>query len=119
MGRRLIPGKDKIDEEWVKKEVKAILKKYKVAYFMPSASIYGKVGSHDFICCYQGRFITIETKAGKKKPSDMQTDFAEKVQAQRGTCLLINEHNYKVVEQVLILLMHTPHVAIRGHVFVS
>ena len=101
MGRKLQPGVDKIDEDWVKKEVKAILKKYpSLHFFMPPANMYGKSGTHDFIVCQQGLFWTIETKAGRNPPTDNQIDFAENISDAGGISLCINEHTLAEVEYV-------------------
>ena len=52
----------------VKQKVKAVLKKHGVWYFMPVPCGYGLAGVPDFICCVQGKFLGIETKApGKAK----------------------------------------------------
>jgi hypothetical protein len=51
----------------VKNKVKDILKANDIWYFMPAANGYGKVGVPDFICCWNGRFLAIETKAPGKK----------------------------------------------------
>lgn len=103
MGRKLQPGVDKIDEDWVKNQVKLILKRYKpdgLHYYMPVAGAYGKSGTHDFIVCQQGRFWTIETKAGKNTPTDNQIDFAEDIRKAGGISLCINEHNVAEVHYV-------------------
>jgi hypothetical protein len=46
----------------VKRAVKKRLKELGVYYFMPVQNGLGRVGIPDFICCYKGRFIAIETK---------------------------------------------------------
>lgn len=52
----------------VKQAVKKLLKQHDIYYFMPTQSGYGVVGIPDFICCYHGFFLAIETKApGKLK----------------------------------------------------
>lgn len=95
MGRKFKPGVDKVSEEWVKKEVKAILDDFGVQYFMPSASMYGKAGAHDFICCAVGHYVSIEAKtsSNSKGATDLQIEFAKDVRAAGGVALLINEHH--------------------------
>lgn len=101
MGRALEPGVDKIPEEWVKDKVKAILKKYtRVKWDMPPASMYGNAGRHDFIVCQRGLYWTIETKAGKNGPSELQVGFAEDIAKAGGISLVINEFNYLEVDTV-------------------
>lgn len=101
MGRKLVPGVDKIDEDWVKAQVKLTLKRFPdLHYYMPVAGVYGKSGTHDFIICQRGLFWTIETKAGSNKPTDNQIDFANDIAKAGGISLCINEHTVAEVEYV-------------------
>ena len=61
----------------VKAAVKKLLKSRGIYYYMPSQTGYGIVGVPDFICCDNGRFIGIETKAPGKRS---QTTPNQKVQ---------------------------------------
>jgi hypothetical protein len=58
-------------ESLVKKEIKKGLAEMGIYYFMPVQSGYGK-RTVDFICCYKGRFIAIEAKAGANRTSKFQ-----------------------------------------------
>ncbi len=102
MGRKLIPGLDKIDEDWVKKEVKLLLKPWlhQLHWWMPPAGMYGVSGQHDFLIVQNHRFWSIETKAGKNKPTDNQIDFANGVAKGGGISLCINEWNLAEVSFV-------------------
>lgn len=51
----------------VKAAVKAFLKAKGVWYCMPMGTGFGNSGVPDFLCCYNGRFIAIETKAHGKR----------------------------------------------------
>jgi hypothetical protein len=52
----------------VKAVVKKLLKAKDIWYFAPMQNGMGVVGIPDFICCWGGRFLAIETKApGKLK----------------------------------------------------
>jgi len=90
----------------VKKDVKKLLvalKKRKMAHwFMPSASIFGKAGAHDFICCIRGRFVTIETKARNVRPTDLQIDFGQDVMKAGGICYKVHPGNWKAVAKEII-----------------
>ncbi len=55
----------------VKEQVKKLLKAHGVYYHMPVQNGLG-APTLDFICCHNGRYIAIETKAPKKKPSPRQ-----------------------------------------------
>jgi hypothetical protein len=53
-------------EAKVKADVKKFLKSIGCWYFLPVSNGMGQVGIPDFICCYRGRFVAIETKAPGK-----------------------------------------------------
>lgn len=74
----------------VKDRVKKLLKKYGVYYHMPVLGAMGKP-SLDFICCYKGYFIAIETKAGNKQPTTRQEITMNEIRAAGGFVFLINE----------------------------
>jgi hypothetical protein len=51
----------------VKDAVKKELRKRDIWYFMPMQNGFGVVGIPDFICCWEGKFLAIETKAPGKR----------------------------------------------------
>lgn len=62
-------------ERAIKDAGKKILKDLPIWYYMPAASVYGRRGVPDFVCCLRGRFIGIEAKredVGAKGLSPMQ-----------------------------------------------
>ncbi len=59
-------------EAKVKKEIKAWLDSLGAYWFMPVQTGMGINGTPDFLCCIQGRFLGIETKAPGKKPNPWQ-----------------------------------------------
>jgi hypothetical protein len=48
--------------------------------------------SLDFICCHQGRYFGIETKAGKGKPTPRQETTIKQIRDAGGLAFVINEH---------------------------
>ena len=50
----------------VKQAVKQYLKRRGIWFYMPIQNGMGQVGIPDFICCWNGRFLAIETKAPGK-----------------------------------------------------
>lgn len=50
----------------VKKQVREFLRKHDIWFYQPVQNGMGVVGIPDFICCWKGRFIAIETKAPGK-----------------------------------------------------
>lgn len=53
----------------VKAAVKKVLQSRNIWFFMPMQNGFGVVGIPDFICCWRGQFIAIETKAPGKRNS--------------------------------------------------
>jgi len=51
----------------VKQAVKKELTARDIWYFMPMQNGFGVVGIPDFICCWEGHFLAIETKAPGKR----------------------------------------------------
>lgn len=95
------PGDKRIKEDWVKKKVKEILKTYpRIMVDMPAANMYGASGRHDFIICQHGLMWTIETKAGKNKPTANQVRYAEEVKHAGGMSILVNEFNLELVSRI-------------------
>lgn len=50
----------------VKKAVREFLRKHDIWFYQPVQNGMGQVGIPDFICCFRGHFIAIETKAPGK-----------------------------------------------------
>jgi Holliday junction resolvase len=88
-------------EKKVKTKVVEILKGFGAYYFYASTGGYGASGVPDIICCYRGRFIGIECKAGKGKTTALQEKNIANIYAQGGLAMVVNEDN---IEEVRILL---------------
>ena len=54
-------------ESKVKERVRAYLKSEKVWFYQPMQNGMGRVGIPDFVCCWNGKFLGIETKAPGKR----------------------------------------------------
>lgn len=85
----------------VKAKVKAVLKNLGAYYVMPVTGGYGNSGAPDFLVCYKGRFIGIECKAGRNKPTALQEKNLREIEDAGGSALVINEEN---VVDVLLLI---------------
>ena len=79
----------------VKKEVKKWLEARGIWYAMPMGTGYGRSGVPDFICCWQGKFLAIETKApGREKNTTVAQDRElAAIAAAGGTALVISTPN--------------------------
>lgn len=53
----------------VKNAVRKLLKAREVWHYLPMQNGMGVVGIPDFVCCYKGVFLAIETKAPNKRPT--------------------------------------------------
>lgn len=82
----------------VKAKVVKLLKERGVYYFFPASWGLGRSGVSDVVCCVRGRFLAIECKAGKNKPTALQEREIEAVRAAGGTALVINETNLHELE---------------------
>lgn len=88
-------------EAKVKKKVVDRLKKAGAYYFYPVTGGYGNSGVFDVVACYHGFFIGIECKAGKGKPTKLQSLNAIQAKTTNGIVLLINELNIDDVNKTL------------------
>jgi len=60
-------------------------------WFYPVASGYGSAGIPDIVCCYHGRFIGIECKAGSGKTTALQENNLDRIKACGGFALVVRE----------------------------
>lgn len=80
-------------EAKVKKKIHEALKAsgaYAVNYI---GGLHANNGTPDILACLKGRFIGIEAKAGKNKPTDLQTLNLKTIDEAGGLALVINETN--------------------------
>ncbi|RPJ29889.1 MAG: VRR-NUC domain-containing protein [Verrucomicrobiaceae bacterium] len=85
-------------EAKVKAKVHARLKQagaYAVNYI---GGAYANNGTPDILACCHGRFIGIECKAGRGKPTQLQLRNLEKIEAAGGLAFIINEKNLEVLD---------------------
>jgi hypothetical protein len=77
-------------------KVKAAVKKYLQAqgvwFWMPVSNGMGQVGIPDFICCFNGSFIAIETKAPGKlsNVTANQQRVIDEIKAHGGLALVVD-----------------------------
>lgn len=94
----------KVSEKQVKQYVKQVLDRVEAFYFMPSMGMYGGAGVPDFVVCLNGVFISIETKAGRNKPTQLQNLAMSKVRAAKGITLVVNDSNMGELEPLLVCI---------------
>ena len=78
-------------EVLVKTKIKKILKENGVWYAMPIGTGFGNSGVPDFLCCVNGRFLSIEAKAGRNIPTALQEKNMRDIRIAGGVALVVNE----------------------------
>ena len=91
-------------EAKVKKAVKAILDELHVYHFSPFQAGMGRAGIPDIICCYNGRFIGIECKAGNNITTALQNRELAAIHAAGGFAFVIRETNIGELKERLLWL---------------
>ena len=84
-------------EKRVKEKVVAVLKQAGAYYFFPATHGYGRSGVPDIVACVNGRFLGIECKAGKNKPTALQEREINQIQVANGIALVVNEENWDML----------------------
>jgi hypothetical protein len=64
-------------------------------YTMPVTGGYGTQGVPDFLVCLKGRFIAIETKAGKNTTTALQELNMKKIRDAGGVAIVVREEDVK------------------------
>jgi Holliday junction resolvase len=88
-------------EKKVKDKVRKVLAEYGVYNFMPATHGYGRSGVPDIIACCNGRFMAIETKAGKGTTTTLQERELALIRKNGGVAMVINEENIHELEMYL------------------
>jgi len=88
-------------ESKVKAKIHALLKARGAYHVNYIGGISANNGTPDILACLQGRFIGIEAKAGKNKPTDLQTLNLKRIDDAGGLALVINEENLPMLEHIL------------------
>ena len=93
----------------VKAKVKKILDVHEVYYFCPATGGYGRSGIPDFVCCYKGKFIAIECKAGKGKTTALQDRELDRIQKSGGVAIVVVDDSLsQLIELITIMSRKKP-----------
>jgi hypothetical protein len=90
----------------VKDKVKRLLKAMDIYYAMPATGGYGASGVPDFLVCLKGKFIGVECKAGKGKPTALQLKNLAEIEASGGLAVIVNEDNLAQFEETIRKYYH-------------
>lgn len=88
-------------EKKVKDAVKKILNSHNAYYFSPVTGGFGTSGIPDIVACIKGKFIGIETKAGKGKPTALQEKNLMNIMNTGGIAVLVNEGGIETLKLFL------------------
>ena len=88
-------------EKKVKDAVKKLLNAHSAYYFSPVTGGFGTSGVPDIVACIQGKFIGIETKAGKGKPTALQEKNLMNIMNTGGIAVLVNEGGIETLKLFL------------------
>jgi len=77
----------------VKVKLVQMLKEMKAWYFFPANNGYGKSGIPDVIICWYGRFIGVEVKSAKGKPTALQVRCGEQIKEAGGTWRIVRNED--------------------------
>ena len=88
-------------EAAVKAAVRKLLVEFGIYYFSPAANGFGRAGIPDIICCFGGRFIAIECKAGKGQTTALQDRELAAIRTAGGMAMVVNETNIDELKEKL------------------
>lgn len=89
----------------VKEKVKKLLKLLGIYYHMPVMNGMG-APTLDFICCFNGKYIAIETKAPGKKPTPRQLITMREIEKAGGWVFVVaNDDDLLALEATLRILL--------------
>jgi Holliday junction resolvase len=88
-------------EAKVKAAVRKLLVEFGIYHFMPAANGFGRAGIPDIICCFGGRFIAIECKAGKGVTTALQDKELAAIRTAGGMTMVVNETNVQELKEKL------------------
>lgn len=88
-------------ESKVKAKIHALLKAHGAYAVNYIGGMHANNGTPDILACLNGRFIGIEAKAGKNKPTDLQISNLRRIDEAGGLALVINEENLPLLEFIL------------------
>ena len=86
-------------EKRVKNACVAVLNKHGAYYFFAAANGYGRAGIPDIIVCHKGKFLAIECKAGKNKPTALQEREIVSIHKAGGAAMVVREDTVAALEQ--------------------
>ena len=89
----------------VKTQLVKMLKEMKVWYFFPANNGFGKSGLPDVIICWYGRFIGVEVKSPKCRPTVLQWQCGTAIQEAGGVWRVVrNDDDIRALASYLMIV---------------
>lgn len=97
-------------ERKVKEQVKKQLKQFEpnIYYFFPATGGYGRNGVPDIVGCLNGRFFSIECKAGRGRTTALQDKELASIKQAGGSAWVLNELTVQHLDLLLSSLLGGP-----------
>ena len=90
-------------ERVVKDKVRKLLDELQAYYVMPVTGGYGTQGAPDFLVCHKGRFIGIETKAGRGRTTALQELNLKRIREAGGVAVVVYEDDIDMLRKLLTI----------------
>lgn len=90
-------------EKRVKVVVRKLLDELQAYYVMPVTGGYGTQGAPDFLVCHKGRFIGIETKAGRGRTTALQELNLKRIREAGGVAVVVYEDDIDMLRKLLTI----------------
>lgn len=91
----------------VKDAVTRLLRDMGVYYFFPATHGFGRSGVPDIVACVRGRFIGIECKAAKNKPTALQEREMQAIREAGGIALVVSSVDVTELSSVLQIILES------------
>lgn len=90
-------------EKRLKAVVRKLLDELQAYYVMPVTGGYGTQGAPDFLVCHKGRFIGIETKAGRGRTTALQELNLKRIREAGGVAVVVYEDDIDMLRKLLTI----------------
>lgn len=87
----------------VKKAVRKLLDEVGAYYVAVVTGGYGTQGAPDFLVCHRGRFIGIETKAGRGRTTALQELNLKRIREAGGVAVVVYEDDIDMLRKLLTI----------------
>lgn len=91
-------------EKTFENKVKEALKYYECYFVKYYGCAFSEAGTPDLLCCIGGRFVGIEVKSEKGKPSELQLLKLKRIRDAGGIGIVLSPRKWEDFEEMISLL---------------